>query len=147
QYEQFLATKENSAVPDAVAPRPNPPSADVVRAERDLAKANLRMAQANLNRNADLYKQKLLGSDQLQMAKAEVVRAEAALRSIGANAPLEAKNPFVEEAIQAQQQKLTLLQKPVVPSVNPNRPLSNPFKRERLRQLLTEEIRVAEDEV
>ena len=95
---------------------------DIARAEVEVAQADLKIAQANLRRTAELVQQKQAAHAQFDIVAAEVSKAEAKLRL--AETQLKQLDPGKAEATE--------------------KPRPTSLKKERLVQLLTDEIKVAE---
>jgi beta-lactamase regulating signal transducer with metallopeptidase domain len=96
-------------------------SKEKLKADLELAEAELALSEANLRRTAELFDKKMIASSEVEMAKAETAIAQAKLR--GAKAQL-------NTAVAA-------------PSGPPKWSTSNPAKKERLLQILNDEIKVA----
>jgi len=97
------------------------------KAEVELAEAEVALNEANLKRMAELFDQKLVAESEMEMAKAESAIAKAKLR--GAMARLRTADSA----------------KAVDADTRPG-PAANPAKKERLLQILDDEIKVASDQ-
>jgi len=108
-------------IPDALKPDP---SDKVAHAELDVAESGLNIARARLKRTADLVNKKLAAQSELEVAEAELSKAEAQVRLAKAR-----YEKFGTPTGNGAEQAL------------PAQP-----KKERLLQILAEEIQVAEDQ-
>jgi len=97
------------------------------KAEVELAEAEVALNEANLKRMAELFDQKLVAESEMEMAKAESAIAKAKLR--GAMARFRSADSA----------------KAVDADTRPG-PAANPAKKERLLQILDDEIKVASDQ-
>jgi multidrug resistance efflux pump len=121
QYGRVTAI-ERAPTAASAPQKPDRRKAEVGNAELQVAQADLNIAKAKLNRVADLVVRKLAAEPELEVAKAEVSKAEAQLR-----------------LAMAQYEQVALPKGNAVEKTSPSQ-----LKKERLLQILAEEIQVAE---
>jgi len=91
-----------------------------LKADLELAEAELALNQANYKRTTELFEKKLVAQSEMEMAKAETAIAQAKLRSAKAKLDSDAANSYGRPS-----------------------PVANPAKKERLLKILDDEVQVA----
>jgi biopolymer transport protein ExbD len=95
-------------------------SKEKLKADLELAEAELALNQANYRRTAELFDKNLVAQSEMEMAKAERAIAQAKLRAAKAKLDSDAANSYGRTS-----------------------PVANPAKKERLLKILDDEIQVA----